>query len=278
MTTVNITIHSEDFSQIEASNFNEYTYETIEKTYRRYENSDKVLSLVQQGIQNKIFIPQSHGREHVQVNWWMKELKNDTTYARKFFENEFFFFGAQFISEPKRDRGLGAAFDVWSQEDLEIQNEIIETGLKDFEKLFGFRSKIFTPPAMFYNPSIEKQLASEGIEWLDVGRYFKAPQVGGGEKMQLNYLGRKKKSGLKVLVRNGMFEPNIADKDNGVNRALYDIEQAFKAKQPALLSNHRAAFVGRIDPKNREKGLKALDELLAKVLQKWPDVEFIYIK
>jgi hypothetical protein len=264
-----------DFKIIKASGFQNYAYETIHHTYQRYEESEKVLELIKTGILEKIFIPQSHGREHLQVNWWMKELKKDTTYARKFFENEFYLLNPKFISQPKRGRGFSSAFDVWSQEDLEIQKVIIQTGLNDFEKLFGYHSKIFTPPAIFYNPSIEKQLACEGIEWLDVGRYFKIPKVGGDEKWQLNYLGRKKKSGLKVLVRNGMFESNISDTDNGVNRALYDIENAFKAKQPALLSNHRASFVGRLDENNRAKGLKALDELLRKVLTKWPDVEFV---
>jgi hypothetical protein len=264
-----------DFKKIKDSGFKHYAYEVVDKTYQSYEYSDKVLALIRNGIEEKIFIPQSHGREHVQVNWWIKELENDTTFARKFFENEFFFLGPQFISEPKRGRGIGAAFDVWSQYDLDTQKKIIETSLNDFEKLFGYRSKIFTPPAMFYNPSIEKQLASEDIEWLDVGRFLKTPQVGGGEKIQLNYLGRKKKSNLKVLVRNGIFEPNLSETDNGVSRAMKDIEQAFNVGQPAILSNHRAAFVSRIDNKNRSKGLKALDELFTKVLKQWPDVEFV---
>ena len=266
-----------DFLKIKEANFQHYAYETIEKSYQRYDHSDKVLGLIQKGIENKIFIPQSHGREHVQVNWWMQELRNENSYARKFFEEEYFFLNGNFISNPKRSRGIGAAFDVWEQKDLETQKEIIQTGLNDFEKLFGYRSKIFTPPAMFYHTSIEKQLASEGIEWLDVGRFFKTPQVGGGEKWQINYHGRKKKSGVKVMVRYGMFEPNISATDNGVNRALFDIEQAFKANQPALLSNHRAAFVGRIDRNNRDKGLCALDKLLTKTLQKWPEIEFISV-
>lgn len=264
-----------DFKKIKASGFQEYAYETIDKTYQRYENSDKVLELIKKGISEKIFIPQSHGREHLQVNWWMSELRSKNSFSGKVFENEFFFTPTHLLTTNRRNRDIAAAFDVWDESDLKIQHSIIEICLHDFTRLFGYRSQIFTPPAMFYNQNIEKVLLSSGISWLDVGRFFKTPQVGGGEKMQLNYLGRKKKSGLKVLVRNAMFEPNISDKDNGVNRALYDIEQAFKAKQPALLSNHRAAFVGRIDPKNREKGLKALDELLAKVLHKWPDVEFV---
>ena len=81
-----------DFKKIKESDFQEYHYETIASTYLRYPDSDRVLNLTHEGIQNKIFIPQSHGREHVQVNWWMEELQNKDSFASKFFENEFFLF------------------------------------------------------------------------------------------------------------------------------------------------------------------------------------------
>ena len=264
-----------DFACIKESGFKEYFYETIDQTYQRYPDSDRVLSLVKEGIQNKIFIPQSHGREHVQVNWWMRELGVENSPARVFFEHEFFFLGSKYLNFPKRNRGIGAAFDVWDQNDLETHKEVLKSGLEIFQKLYGYSSSVFTPPAMFYSPQLEKTAFDIGVKWLDVGRFFKVPKIGGGESWQINYLGRQKKSRLKVLVRNGMFEPNILETDNGVSRALYDIELAFKAKQPAILSNHRAAFVGRINPKNREKGLKALDDLISKVLKKWPNVEFL---
>jgi hypothetical protein len=35
---------------------------------------------------------------------------------------------------------------------------------------------------------------------------------------------------------------------------------------------------GGIEEKNRERGLKALDELLFQIIKKWPDVEFKTIK
>lgn len=264
-----------DFTQIQEAGFKKYFFETIDQTYLRYPVSDRVLSLVKEGIQSKIFIPQSHGREHLQVNWWMNELQDINSYARKFFKYEFFFLYNTLLKYDYRNRDIVASFDVLTQNDIDDQNVIAENSLKIFYELFGFNSNIFTPPAMYYSPKIEETLFKHGIHWLDVGRFFKVPKVGGGESYQLNYLGRKKKSGLRVLVRNGIFEPNISETDNGINRALFDIEQAFKAKQPAILSNHRAAFVGRIDEKNRNKGLDALDKLIKKVLRKWPDVEFI---
>lgn len=264
-----------DFNQIKKNNFQEYFYETNQQTYSRYAASNNVLSLVKQGIDQNIFVPESHGREHVQVNWYLEELQNENSMARKVFDNEFFFLEAKHLSNSKRGRGLGAAFDVWNLADIQTHKKVIATGLEIFKKQYGYSSTIFTPPAIFYNPAIETDLVANNIQWLDVGRFFKTPQVGGGEKRQFNYLGRKKKSGLKVLVRNCVFESNMSDSDDGVNSCLAGIAEAFASKQPALISNHRACFVGGINEDNRTKGLKAIDTLITKILQKWPDAEFV---
>ena len=128
---------------------------------------------------------------------------------------------------------------------------------------------------MFYSTDIEKDMLDSGIEWLDVGRFFKIPLVGGGERFQFNYLGRKKKSGLKLLVRNCVFESNMEGNDDGVALCLQNMEDAFQAKQPAIISNHRASFVGGIDQSNRVNGLNSLDKLLREIVQKWPDAEFV---
>lgn len=69
-----------DFRKIQDSNFKKYYYETIDQTYQRYPNSSKVLSLIKHGIEQRIFIPQSHGREHVQANWWLDELKDENSF------------------------------------------------------------------------------------------------------------------------------------------------------------------------------------------------------
>jgi hypothetical protein len=264
-----------NFNQIKEDGFQNYYFESIQQTYQRNEGSDRVLDIVNKGIQQNIFVPQSHGREHLQVNWWLQELKDSNSVARKAFENEYFFIAAQSLNKSRRGRGIGAAFDVWNELDIESHKSIAKSALSLFEELYGYRSKVFTPPAMLYNPSLEDTLVKEGIDWLDVGRFLKIPLAGGSERYQYNYLGRNKKSGLKVLVRNCMFESNLSTTDNGVNHCLSTIEQAFNSKQPALISNHRACFVGRIDQKNRDKGLKAFDLLLKTILEKWPDAEFV---
>lgn len=264
-----------DFKKIKESDFQEYHYETIASTYLRYPNSDRVLNLTHEGIHNKIFIPQSHGREHVQVNWWMEELQNKDSFASKFFENEFFSLDADYLLNPKRNRGIGASFDVWTYEDLINTKLIAKSSLEIFKALYSYNSKNFTPPAMFYNSIIEDEVVSLGVEWIDVGRVFKEPKIKGKESYQFNYLGKRRKSGIRVLVRNAVYETNMSSSDNGVAKCLNGIEQAFNLKQPAIISNHRASFVGGVTNKNRDKGLKSLDLLLKEILKKWPDVEFI---
>ncbi|WP_338647716.1 hypothetical protein V5J73_03720 [Flavobacterium sp. KS-LB2] len=266
-----------DFEKIRADHFQNYHFETIEKTYKRYPHSDTVLSIVKQGIEQNIFVPQSHGREHVQVNWWMEELQNKQAVARKVFEQEFFFLGHDYLQYPKRTRGIEASFDVWDQQDVASTQEITKSSLSIFKDLYGYSSKVFTPPAMFYNPSLESILKQEGVQWLDVGRILKIPQINGKDVWSFNYLGRKKKSGLSVLVRNAVFETNFSIGNNGVADCLRNIQQAFNCKQPAIISNHRASFVGGIVESNRIKGLRSLDLLLSEILKKWPDVEFISV-
>ncbi|WP_396189258.1 hypothetical protein [Flavobacterium sp.] len=264
-----------DFKKIKESDFQEYHYETIASTYLRYPDSDRVLNLTHEGIHNKIFIPQSHGREHVQVNWWMEELQNKDSFASKFFENEFFSLGEDYLLNPKRNRGIGASFDVWTYEDLINTKLIAKSSLEIFKALYSYNSKIFTPPAMFYNSIIEDEVVSLGVEWIDVGRVFKEPKIKGKESYQFNYLGKRRKSGIRVLVRNAIYETNMSSSDNGVAKCLNGIEQAFNLKQPAIISNHRASFVGGVTNKNRDKGLKSLDLLLKEIFKRWPDVEFI---
>jgi len=67
----------------------------------------------------------------------------------------------------------------------------------------------------------------------------------------------------------------MSDTDDGLATCLSGIETAFKYRKPAIISNHRAAFVGGIDPANRDKGLSALNKLLKAIITQWPDAEFI---
>src|SRR5690606_38360359 len=74
---------------IKESDYTKYFFEKKIDTYNRYKQSDNVYNLTKEGINEKIFIPSSHAREHVQVNWWIAELNNKESKAREVFDDEF---------------------------------------------------------------------------------------------------------------------------------------------------------------------------------------------
>ena len=81
--------------------------------------------------------------------------------------------------------------------------------------------------------------------------------------------------GLKYNIRNCIFEPSMNPNRDFVNSCLAQIASAFHWNKPAVICAHRINFVGYIDTKNRDKGLKDFDTLLKSIIQKWPDVRFI---
>ena len=146
-----------------------------------------------------------------------------------------------------------------------------------FKELFNYNANYFTPPSQTYHQSLEKTLIENGINIIDVPLIHKMPLGNGKYTTRLHYLGQRNQFKQIYLTRNVVFEPNISDNDDGVNVCLKGIETAFKYRRPAIISNHRVAFVGGIEPQNRDKGLKSLKRLMSSILKKWPDSEFMSV-
>ena len=60
-----------------------------------------------------------------------------------------------------------------------------------------------------------------------------------------------------------------------IEECLDRIKIAFKWNKPAIIGSHRLNFIGFINPRNRDKNLVLFKTLLNKIIQKWPDVEFM---
>jgi len=233
-----------DFTAIRASGFSRYSYETIPETFNRYPGRDKVLQYYMQGIENRIFIPQFHGREHLHIKRWMIYLQDEAGIARNAFRHEFFLLGRSQL--PANQLGLGAAFDLDSLDELEAQEAILKDGLDLFEQVFSYRSRYFTAPSGIYHSGLEKCLSEEGVSLIDVPRYRKMPVGENRTKTKLHYLGQKNRLGQFYITRNAVFEPNMYSDNDGVDSCLSDIELAFRWHKPAVISNHRAAFAGEL--------------------------------
>jgi hypothetical protein len=120
-----------------------------------------------------------------------------------------------------------------------------------------------------------KSLLESGIKFIDTGLIKKHKLDKGEFKRSFNYTGKKNPLGQIFFVRNVVFEPTENKGFQWVDYTLKQIEAAFRWNRPAIVSSHRVNFSGHIDPKNREKGLSALKELLNQIVKRWPDVEFL---
>lgn len=263
-----------DFNLIKENNYSSFYYELFTETLKSYPNSDKVYDYYQYGINNKIFMPEFHGREHLNINRWMNALKNNSKNTKIGFENHFFMLDPSDLEKDNK-KSFGPAFDTDSIDDVLKHQTIVKEGLEIFKDLFGYSSILFTAPSQIFDKRLEKTLFENGIKLLDVPRLEQKVNGNVFNKTKINYIGKKNRFDQVYITRNAAFEPNLNESYASVEGCLNAVKLAFQNNKPAIISNHRAAFTGTIEPKNRENGLRDFDKLLSEILKQWPDVEFI---
>ena len=144
-----------------------------------------------------------------------------------------------------------------------------------FEEVYGYRSNYFTPPVYQIHHSLFPTLKENGINYIDLGLVRKEHQGQNNYQSTFNFIGKKTKENLTIMVRNIVFEPTENRGVDWVSFTMKQIERAFRWNKPAIISSHRVNFCGHIDPENRAKGLQTLQQLLKEIVKKWPDVEFM---
>ena len=75
-----------DFEKIRNNNFENYYYEPFTTTLKKYQ-LDTCFDLWKEGISSNLFKPQFHGREHLNVAVWMRELQKGDKHALEAFNN-----------------------------------------------------------------------------------------------------------------------------------------------------------------------------------------------
>lgn len=256
-----------DFEKIKADNFEKYYYEHFTKTLGRFGKTG-AFELWQQGVQENIFVPEFHGREHLNVQAWLRALKTGDKEALLAFEQE--------IWGYNRKAGIGfqAAFDLEFATDLKQQKDIVKDGLKIFENLHGYKASFFVPPNGPLNNQLEQTASDGGIKFMSTPKIQHEVLGAGRTKRHFRYLGKRNDHNQIYITRNVFFEPSGAGVDQ-VNMALKQIEIAFKFKKPAIISSHRVNYIGGLNEMNRMNSLKELKGLLKHIVVKWPEVEFM---
>ena len=271
--TANCLVTNPDFDKIIESGNENYFFETVEETFLKSMNSKNALNLWKKGMQDKYFMLQSHGREHLNVSRFMIDLKNRNSDALFALNNKMP--GIFFKEDHKSGNEYVVALEHFNNSDLQNKCIIIEEGLKLFNKLFGYYSQSFVACNYVWDKEIEKVLKLNNVNFIQGTIYQLIPKGAcNGFRKKLHYTGQKNVYNQLYIVRNAHFEP-VNDGDSALYNCLNQINLAFKLNLPAIISTHRINYVDSIQKGNRSNGLKYLDLLLKKIKVNWPDVEFM---
>lgn len=273
--TANCVVANPDFEKIKASNFSSYHYELITDTFRKYPQHKKNFEIWQQGLANKIFYPQFHAREHINVSYFMNALQIKDANAHFGFSNRM----PGCISKGSNQGGNKylEALVYNSTEDKKQKLKIILEGLDLFENIFNYKSESLIPPNYTWSPDFDFPVFKKGVKYFQGTRKMKEPIPHGKLKFHTHLLGQANQYGQIYLVRNAFFEPSmfrLKIKDP-VAQCLSNIEIAFRLMKPAIISSHRLNYVGFINKNNRDQNLHYLKNLMRKAISRWPEIEFL---
>lgn len=272
--TANFLTSNPNFNRIKESNFENYFSESLEETLKGYPNHDNVKNLWLEGNEKKFFVSQLHGREHLNISQWMNDLQNGNVETLEAFNSGLFGISSNVVKVKRKS--YQEAFGLKSSNYAVDYNEVLSEAYRDFEKLFDFKSTTFIAPNYTWGDEIEEITAKLGITHLQGISSQKIPNPDKNViEHRKNFLGQTNKYGQKYLIRNVSFEPFSNYNKDWVSNALTEIKNAFLWNKPAIISMHRVNFVGGINPDNRLNNLNLLRELLNKIDNNWPDVEFM---
>lgn len=264
-----------DFAALRQYGYDRYRYETVVQTFARKAAEDPqayrgAWELLHEAIRSGIFLPQFHGREHLNVAALESLLKTKNAKLLANFKEKSLVGGRY----PTKS-GLLVAFDFYDPSEKEKHPSIVREGASLFEQAYGYAPVLFTSPGAYAYKGLEPALAQAGIKAIDTYFTGKEHQGGGQYHRKWHFHGQRNKNGQAYLLRNVVFEPTSVEQETDeVAKAISEIEIAFHWGKPAIISSHRVNFCGHIDPANRKKGLLALKLLLHQIVKKWPEVEF----
>jgi len=266
-----------DFEKVLAKKDKKYEYELLPVTFEKLEAKDTITykgtwNLWKEGIDNKIMLPQFHGREHLNIKVFEEKLAQNDEQLLTALENRSY---TGITNSGYATINYTAAFDFWDPKENQALHDILIDGMLQFKNVFGYTPNHFMPSTSKIHPTHYPVLKKEGINYIDTNLIHRQHQGFSKYRKSYNYTGKKIKTGQIYMVRNIVFEPTDNRSFDWVNYTLKQIETAFHWNRPAVLSSHRVNFCGYIDDKNRKIGIDTLKELLKKIVKKWPDVEFM---
>lgn len=270
--TANYIMTNPQFQAIAGSGFETYKYELFTDTYQNRDQDNRTSIAMNRAIEGGYIRPQYHGREHLNVSAWLSLLRKDDPQLTLAFKNEAF--GIDFKVPSGRSSNLMAAFDYENENDFQFVKTSIIDGYSKFEEVFGFKSKSVVAPCHVWDNKHEKIFKDLGIQFIQSSLVQLLPTKDGYKK-KFRFFGLKNKLGLRYLVRNIFFEPATLPSYPWIEKTLRKAKLAFAAHKPLIISMHRINFSSGIEPGNRDQNVELFKQLIEKLIQIYPDIEFM---
>lgn len=270
--TANCLMANPNFDLIRSNGYNSYHFEPVYATFERYNQSDAWV-LWKKAIEHGFIYPQFHGREHVNVSFWLQALRSDMPGVRH--ACDYGVFGAKYKALNTKKQNFQEGWDYRTGADEAIVNQSIDEGLKMFRDIYGFDAVSATPPAYLWGRSAEVVLKMEGVRGIQCIKLRKFPVAENSFfKNKLIFSGKRNTLGLQYIPRNAFFEKSQSSLWNAAG-CLRRIDDTFRQNQPVVIGAHRLNFIGGLNERNRTENLKEFKWLLHTIVSKWPDVEFM---
>ncbi len=265
--TANTVMGNPDFEKIGASGFKEYYHKKLDGVYSEL-GELSTLELMDQGIEQGLWMPQFHGREHVNVKKWMYSLQQKI----EPFYTAFGFGVWGLSSDIVEGSSIQAAFDSL---DTKESLDIIKEGLLEFNRIFKFNSKSFIANNYIWSSELSAGLLTAGVQHFQGMKYQLLPRLASQEKRKKirHFSGERNVLGQTYSVRNCHFEP--VEKGHTVEGVLQEVASAFWWNRPVIICTHRINYTSRLAVSKRDENLRNLDLLLTEIVKRWPDVRFV---
>lgn len=269
-----VNVANPDFDKIKAANYEKYFYEPFTATLLKYGRGEETMQTWRQGMNENLFMPEFHGREHISVQPWLEKLQQGNVQLQHAFSYGFVAVGNIEGIHPYAQE-FRPEFYFTKPAQKNFLHQSIQEGVALFEKIFNYTPSAFIPSNHIFHPDFEDTVYKSGVLFLNVEHKNPTP----GQDGLLHYYTytnkqKIKKKALNYYIRNCAFEPSSPGYKSG-DGTLKQINAAFRYGKAAIISTHRVNFTGGLNVQNRDKGLFELNVLLKQIMKRWPTVEFM---
>jgi hypothetical protein len=255
----------------------EFAVELLPDTFKKLSNSNPenysgAWETLNVGMEEGIFAPEFHGREHFSYDMVKKlwdefpEFRKEVMIKKGLYDIDHW--------NSKYNGRWNSSFSYFNGADVGSFKNILSEGVQAFRSVYGKSPKAFTPPGQEFPTQLISYCSKLGLKAID--RPFLTVKSWDKKKsyqLNINWLGKGEEPTR--IVRNIVFEPALDGYLSSISRVISDVGKAFNHKKPVIISSHRANFCGAIDERYRQKGLLNLRLLLNELLKKHPDVCFV---